>query len=193
MCVWELLCEGSPQEKKIEGEEKSKEKVELDSKEKEHLIPCSRGGSSLWARNENELFLFFGFSPSSPHGPELDDVWKFDVEEKKWSLVERDHSLKWPQGRSVFGLASLGEACVIFGGEISPSTKGHEGAGSFSQDLWLFDGENWTELQQKGEKTPSARGWHEMCFFGEGKILLVGGLNETNDRLFDAYILEIEK
>ena len=40
--------------------------------------------------------------------------------------------------RSVFGIACLANRIVLYGGEIDPSTKGHDGAGGFSSDVYIF-------------------------------------------------------
>jgi hypothetical protein len=40
--------------------------------------------------------------------------------------------------RSVFGIACLANRIVLYGGEVDPSSKGHDGAGHFSSDVFIF-------------------------------------------------------
>jgi len=43
-----------------------------------------------------------------------------------------------PEPRSVFASVSIGRNHVIFGGETSPSFRGHAGAGNFSGSVVLL-------------------------------------------------------
>lgn len=58
-----------------------------------------------------------------------------------------------PAPRSVTDLVALPAvgrhgALFVFGGEFTPSSQGHDGAGEFHRDAWLFDldSEQWTKV-----------------------------------------------
>lgn len=38
----------------------------------------------------------------------------------------------------MFGIACLANRIVLYGGEIDPSTKGHDGAGDFSSEVFVL-------------------------------------------------------
>jgi hypothetical protein len=46
---------------------------------------------------------------------------------------------KIPMGRSVFGIFTINNNILLYGGEVDPSVQGHVGAGTFSSDVWMFD------------------------------------------------------
>jgi hypothetical protein len=73
---------------------------------------------------------------------------------------------------------------LVHGGEIDPSTKGHNGAGEFSSDTYGFDGEKWHILKSDDvEEKPMNRGWHSSCFNKEKNTFYVfGGNLEDNKR-----------
>ena len=67
--------------------------------------------------------------------------------------------------RSVCSFGSLPKhnACIVFGGEVDPSAKGHEGAGNFDRDLMIMDGTSGSLLEvikpSGSVPWPKARGW----------------------------------
>ena len=88
-----------------------------------HLII---GGTSLNAFENLEekcLYLTGGFC-----GHELDDCWKYDIKQNVWT---KNSNL--PRHLSVFASASVLDndkvRLIVHGGEIDPSTLGHNGAG----------------------------------------------------------------
>jgi hypothetical protein len=101
----------------------------------EHDTIKGRGGSCLLASaDERNLFVLGGFC-----GHELADMYCYDLAGGKW---REETSL--PFARSVFGAAAhscssagcdLHGAVIVFGGEVDPSDKGHEGAGDFCSDI----------------------------------------------------------
>lgn len=61
-----------------------------------------------------------------------------------WLCVRRDGSLP---ARSVFGVIAetasdpKEASLVVYGGEVDPSTQGHDGAGGFSSEVFRFTGQ----------------------------------------------------
>ena len=102
--------------------------------------------------------------------------------------------------RSVFGHAAVGEHIVVFGGEVDPSERGHEGAGGFCNDVMVLDTakRQWRPATLAGE-APTARGWSSMATIAAddktGKLLVFGGLSgddEAPRRLDDTQVLELK-
>lgn len=150
-------------------------------------VPCARGGAAIHAAAAaDQLFLFFGFC-----GHQLGDVWLFEA--GRWERVAVVADLGAPAPRSVFASASLGAGeFVLFGGEREASTAGHAAAGTFHDDAWLFDAaaRTWKRLRLQG--SPSARGWCALSHAGARRLVLAGGLNDQNERLNEAFVLELQ-
>ncbi|GAX84212.1 hypothetical protein CEUSTIGMA_g11635.t1 [Chlamydomonas eustigma] len=159
----------------------------------EHDSIKGRGGSCLIASSDQRsLFLLGGFC-----GHELADMYCFDLVAGKWREVTG-----LPFARSVFGAAAhcctstacdLHGAVIVFGGEVDPSDKGHEGAGDFCSDLtYLPQGSEavWTSVDLSSAsmaQRPSARGWYAYTSVN-GNLLIHGGLDCKNERLGDMYL-----
>lgn len=99
---------------------------------------------------------------------------------------------------------------LAFGGEVDPSDKGHDGAGDFTDSLVCFDpaAGGWHQLQLQagasaekplgdedggsGGDKPCARGWFAVAAApgGSGGMFVSGGLDTSNERLGDLYVLE---
>lgn len=79
-----------------------------------------------------------------------------------------------------FGALPHVDKCLIFGGEVDPSCKGHEGAGNFDSDVALLDGSTGALSQvikpKEGEAWPEARGWADAAVGGD-TFYLFGGLS----------------
>ena len=97
-------------------------------------------------------------------------------------------------------IAGKGNYIAIFGGEISESSKGHEGAGGFSNKLILINEETLevTIADPKDDERgmPLQRGWSSGCSLPNHKNQLVvfGGLSGNDDnpeRLGDLWICTI--
>jgi len=101
----------------------------------------------------------------------------------------------------------LNDVAVIFGGEIDPSEKGHAGAGSFENDVWILDGtsssvslvqritsaNNYEEGNEDiHSEWPTHRGWASAAsIHGSSSFYLFGGLSgddENPTRLDDLWI-----
>ncbi|GAA5874721.1 hypothetical protein JCM16303_002963 [Sporobolomyces ruberrimus] len=161
------------------------------------LPPSSSGRPSLLAR-------FGGFA-----GHELDGLDVFDVEKKEWRAVEVEGES--PEKRSVHVFVGLGDelehegksvVAVLALGERegAPAELGHNGAGCFHDDAWALLATReaqpkftWARLESssRSEGAPKARGWLPAARVAGAKVVFQGGLNEKNERLGDAWSLEV--
>ena len=84
-------------------------------------------------------------------------------------------------------------------GEPAPKELGHDGAGTFLSDVWglKWSAEgNWSwekAILKDDENVPQPRGWFARDISEDGEIVLQGGLNEKNERLGDAWVLNVEE
>jgi len=148
-------------------------------------IPCCRGGPAL-VKFQTDLYLLFGFN-----GEEIHDCWKFSICQNRWFKLEG----VTPNARSVFGCCSLSEKGIfLFGGEGKPSGIGHLGAGDHNNDTYIYNPLTnvWT-LLPSSETTPIPRGWHACAYSVDAsQVFLFGGLSNSNERLGDAYVFQVE-
>jgi len=150
---------------------------------------AGRGGATLEATADGSaLWLIGGFA-----GHETNDLLRFDLSECTW---ERKPS-EWLRPRSVSASIPLGRSLLLFGGEVSPSDRGHEGAGGFASDLVAIDPHEGVPLCVViggASGTPLARGWAAAAALSETEGVLYGGLTGTDDapvRLNDAWLLRV--
>lgn len=159
-----------------------------------------RGGPNLLSLNGGtRVGVVAGFC-----GEETADGHVFTLESGLWDDQLLHLEAMRPRSVCVSGsFPSLGYT-VIFGGEVDPSDRGHEGAGGFEKDLVVLDETNasWiTSFQQDGASAwPPARGWSDAATLedeiGQGRMFVFGGLagdDENPKRLDDLWMLEIEK
>ncbi|GAA5862668.1 hypothetical protein JCM8547_003507 [Rhodosporidiobolus lusitaniae] len=164
-------------------------------------LPPSTASSRLLAR-------FGGFA-----GHELGGLDVFNVKEQAWKAVAAsvegggegpgkrsvhvfaglEGTLEWEDKR-VVAVMALGEK------EGAPKELGHDGAGFFHADAWALLATkeasptfSWLSLEPSSqtEKLPEARGWLASSFWEGNKVVLQGGLNAKNERLSDAWTLEV--
>ena len=161
-----------------------------------------RGGPTLMTfGSEKQLGIVAGFA-----GEETNDGHMFDLTSNQWEEENIDVKLEGLRPRSVAIGASFPSVhkSIIFGGEVDPSDKGHEGAGGFENDVVLLD-----EVTSKylgstlpatgsGEEWPEKRGWSEGASFDDGKgmgqLYIFGGLtgDDANPmRLADLWRLQV--
>lgn len=190
-------------------------------------IPEARSFHKMIAVGTN-IYMFGGCGSNG----RLNDLWKFDTIDNKWTSLGLSHVLRgrggpivlslsdgnkiaivagfageetndghvynninnaWEEGgmkgladmrpRSVCCFGSLPQVnkCVIFGGEVDPSQKGHEGAGGFEQDVVILDGtsgsilENIKPSEDNDEEWPGNRGWADATVHGD-TFYMFGGL-----------------
>jgi len=144
----------------------------------------ARGGPSIGI-HENYFIVAAGFN-----GDENDDIHQFNFTSQKWSKLS---SGKF-RARSVAPTCQINNHMFIFGGEVRPSQKQHQGAGDFEEDLVSININDGSVIScvNKGQETPICRGWTSMAPLDEKNIILFGGLTGTDEnpqRLGDTWIL----
>lgn len=159
-----------------------------------------RGGPSLLVLDDGgnkDLAVVAGFA-----GEETSDGHRFDRAKSCWKpeLLSELTGLR-PRSVSVTGsFPSLGLS-VLFGGEVDPSDRGHEGAGGFENDVVLLDGKTAKYLGSVSHagSWPTARGWSDGASYdngnGQGQLYIFGGLSgddKSPRRLDDLWRLEIQ-
>jgi hypothetical protein len=169
-----------------------------------HTLPAStllrgRGGPNFMSFSSGKLLgVVGGFC-----GEESNDGHMFDTSTAKWQEKDITKELAGLRPRSVCvseSFSSLGVS-VIFGGEVDPSEKGHEGAGGFANDIVLLDEKTGAYMSSNpatGESWPETRGWSEGDHMdnvnGAGQLYLYGGLSGDDSsprRLDDLWRLDI--
>lgn len=149
----------------------------------EHI--SGRGGCSFaTVHNSEYLVVTTGYS-----GQENNDIYLFHIESQTWSVVAQtlqeadvtaDNGSHYFRPRSVCPSFTLkdGAFMFLFGGEVSTSDRGHEGAGDFAADLVALQFNNNTNLMGDGNNVgemklvptvninegvcPVGRGWTSM-------------------------------
>jgi len=160
-----------------------------------------RGGPNFMTfSSEAMLGVIAGFS-----GEESNDGHLFNLSSTAWEGVGMANQLEGLRPRSVCVSASFPSTgvSVIFGGEVDPSQKGHEGAGGFENDVVLLDestAQYLTSIPASSGEWPETRGWSAGASVddgnGIGKLFVFGGLSgdDTNPkRLNDLWCLDITK
>lgn len=153
-----------------------------------------RGGANLIVLN-NKLSVVAGFA-----GEESADGQCYDPTSKSWEeATELTSKLTGMRPRSVCVSAAMpaSGAAVIFGGEVDPSEKGHEGAGAFANDLVVLDYETgaYQHTIPPSATSPEARGWSAGAGDGSSTLYMFGGLagdDESPRRLDDLWRLEVQ-
>jgi len=119
-----------------------------------------RGGANFeHFPNNHKLAVIAGFA-----GEETCDGQLFDLAKNKWQeekLVNLESQLR---PRSVCVSNVFRDVVFIFGGEVDPSDKGHDGAGSFEKDLVCINQEGnvlQRFLPSEKKSWPESRGWSD--------------------------------
>jgi len=146
-----------------------------------------RGGAAFAAVGDCKLMVLGGFA-----GREVGDMWEFDLATETWSCLSE--TLKPP--RSVACCEGVGTRVLLFGGELQPSDRGHEGAGAFSSDTQVFEASSSMKVlgDGKGKTNPPPRGWSASASWGSGKVVVAGGLagDDANPiRMMDVWVAEL--
>lgn len=152
---------------------------------------AGRGGATLEASADGRyLWLMCGFA-----GHETDDLLRFCLASHTW---ERRPS-EWLRPRSVCASFTTCRGVFLFGGEVSASAQGHEGAGSFASDLIGIHPQDGTPLsvvvEGETDAAPVARGWAAAAALSDSQAVLFGGLAGTDEapqRLDDAWLLSLD-
>lgn len=79
--------------------------------------------------------------------------------------------------------------------QVDPSDNGHEGAGAFTDEVFVLDTESLRWLRpdvrtEVGAKQPCARGWFAFAPIGRS-MFVYGGNSVTNERLDDLHLLTV--
>ena len=169
----------------------------------------ARGGTVLASipsvGSAGSLIRFGGFAGYELGGP-LDI---YDIAKNKWESVAPSGK-ESPSARSVHALLGLpiregsDLVAVMFCGEGDPAPKelGHDGAGKFLSDVWGLKrsaeggggGWSWEKATLKEDgKVPQPRGWFARDISEKGEIVMQGGLNDKNERIGDAWVLNVEE
>jgi N-acetylneuraminic acid mutarotase len=153
---------------------------------KNGTAPSARGGPSFTAIN-NQLHVLFGYNGEN----ELADHFIYDLASSSWREIQNNSG---PPARSVTDVVALRKlgskgSLLVFGGEYTPSAQGHEGAGEYHNDSWLYDiaQDQWAQLSNQGEK-PAARGWFNITALEDGQSALLFGGFDGNIRRNDVYL-----
>eukprot|EP00977_Amphora_coffeiformis_P024134 scaffold15108_cov180-Amphora_coffeaeformis.AAC.10 len=164
-----------------------------------------RGGANLVALSASrKLLVWAGFA-----GEETYDGQVYDIATDTWETMELSEPVR-PRSVCVAGALAKEDRIVIFGGEVNPSDRGHEGAGGFAQDVVLMklvshssssSSSNLLKCQQgdalgtpPSANVPCSRGWSAGDTF-ENSLYVFGGLtgDDTNPkRLGDLWKLTIQ-
>lgn len=160
-----------------------------------------RGGATLLLLNSGKsLGVVAGFA-----GEETNDGHRFDVGAGTWETESLTEDLKDLRPRSVCIGGSFPGAgvSVIFGGEVDPSAKGHEGAGGFANDIVLLEESTGKLIETippgDGTSVPETRGWSDGAVaLGDsgGDLFVFGGLSgddEAPKRLDDLWKLQVSR
>jgi hypothetical protein len=171
----------------------------------------ARGGSAISYLN-GRIWRFGGFNGKTEIGGTVDSL-RYDPvasqsAQEEWTSVSfgptagegrentgsaRNASRSGPEPRSVAGLLALGNDLLAFFGEGKPSaTGGHDTAGGFWGDAWIFRTQSgrWDEMSLIGDAV-GERGWFGSDVMDANRVVIWGGTSSDNQRLGDGYILEL--
>ncbi|KIY02700.1 uncharacterized protein Z520_01165 [Fonsecaea multimorphosa CBS 102226] len=157
----------------------------------------ARGGPSI-AFAGGKLYRMNGFDGKTEQGGNVDI---YDVANDIWTTVPYGaDGRSGPTARSVGCLVptrvSEQSVLVTMFGESDPSNLGHQGAGKMLDDVWVFhlDTSTWTKVDVPDSDRPAARGWFDADVLQSSpmpKVVIHGGLAESNERLGDLWTLEL--
>lgn len=158
--------------------------------------PPQRGGPSI-VHHAGRLYRMNGFDGKTEQGGQVDI---YDISTGKWTSVKfKADGHAGPEPRSVSALVHLvvggRDKLLTLYGEHDPSALGHAGAGKMLANLWLWDirEQTWELVGTADHEVPSPRGWFAAASVSAGDVVAVGGLNESNERLADAWLLSLEE
>ena len=160
-----------------------------------------RGGPNLVALDgqRRRIAVVGGFA-----GEETNDGHCFSLTDNAWER-ELMRGLSELRPRSVCCCVALTDGVVIFGGEVDPSAKGHEGAGGFENDIVVLDAAtgDWMQTIRDATTTtttgtakwPAPRGW-SACDASSNSCWIFGGLSGDDTdpvRLGDLWKLKLTR
>jgi hypothetical protein len=101
------------------------------------FVLSGRGGTNMLPLNSGDkIAIVAGFD-----GEETSDGHMYDTKSRLWEPQALTSKLDGLRPRSVCASASFpkNNLALIFGGEVDPSDRGHEGAGGFENDVVVLD------------------------------------------------------
>jgi len=147
----------------------------------EHEIQ-GRGGTPLSVSPDKaNIFVLGGFA-----GKEMSDIHMYNLADDKWSQLK----VTLPEPISVAIALPIEDKMLLFGGEVTPSAKGHAGAGKFSDLTTIFRGDMEAVVERKSQGPP-ARGWTAGTVWSDNQVIVVGGLtgdDENPIRIMDVWV-----
>lgn len=163
-----------------------------------------RGGPTVVVLHQGSCIgVVAGFA-----GYETNDAQVYDTVQQQW-LEQGVVTLSEMRPRSVCVAGSFPSkhVTIIFGGEVDPSDRGHEGAGGFANDVVVLDEqtgsyiETITSSSETNDSSSSSSSWPETRGWSAGDVqeekntlIVFGGLSgdDTNPRrLNDLWKLEV--
>lgn len=161
-----------------------------------------RGGPCLLpVIDSSAILVSAGYS-----GQENNDIHLYDIKSKRWQQMEAVLHSENFRARSVCPCfaTSTGDFAFLFGGEVSTSERGHEGAGDFASDVVCIETCSGRILSTGPIGTqPCPRGWTSMALLSDSgttqstrcvSAVLFGGLTGSDaepKRLNDVWRLDI--
>lgn len=122
------------------------------------------------------IVLYGGRDHNAPAGQALDGTWEFS--QGNWThcapaqspplLV--DVALSFHQGLN---------QVMLFGGQTAGAT------GAASDQTWVYDGTNWTQINTTGERPPARSGAQLVPVLGRNCCLLFGGRDPITQQIFN--------
>lgn len=158
---------------------------------------AGRGGPNLLALADENIGVVAGFAGKETRDSQIFYNSKLSWEENVKDLVK----LKPRSVCTSDSLPSIG-VCVVFGGEVDPSDKGHEGAGGFENDVVILNYKNADVVAThpaKNDNWPTHRGWSDSAAHDSGnggQVYIFGGLtgdDENPIRLNDLWRMDVSQ
>ena len=160
-----------------------------------------RGGANLITlSSERMLAVVAGFC-----GEESNDGQRFNLVANSWDENLLTDALQGMRPRSVCVSGSFPSVGVslIFGGEVDPSERGHEGAGGFENDVVILQEDSGKYLEtikaSSSGPWPEKRGWSDGASLddgnGTGHLFIFGGLSGDDSnpsRLDDLWRVDVQ-
>ena len=144
-------------------------------------IPSERFGHSTAYAGDDKLVMFGGFGKNGLEGvSSLADTWEYDYITRKWTKQACETS---PESRYSHSMTYAGDGKIVMFG-------GYDGNNILS-DTWIYDVSNhtWTEYNIIDDKA-TLRQNHSMSYIGDGKVIMFGGKNLSNN-LDDTWIYDV--
>mmetsp|Transcript_21347 Transcript_21347/g.43072 ORF Transcript_21347/g.43072 Transcript_21347/m.43072 type:complete len:352 (-) Transcript_21347:83-1138(-) len=143
-----------------------------------------RGGANfLYLESGKCLAVIAGFC-----GKETNDGHRYTLEDGKgWedSAMDRLGEMR-PRSVCISAYLPSCDMAIIFGGEVDPSDRGHEGAGGFEDDVIVLDGKTGAFMRRvqssiADSEWPEKRGWSDGAVRdippGTSSLFIFGGLS----------------